>query len=124
MTKVFLVTHENYSDNHVKAVFSTKKIAAAYRREGKFDNIEEYELDGEAGYIVRVVYRWRIDAKTGEMAQGYGDEEMASPTERGTVTQHQPKNGNIFFVANSYESPEHARKLAVEARQAWLRENK
>lgn len=56
--KVYIVTSGEYSDYHVRAVFSTKKKANEYIQQYGTDcRIEEYDLDEE---VVKKTQLWRV----------------------------------------------------------------
>jgi hypothetical protein len=123
---VYVVTEGDYSDYRIKAIFSTKDAAEAYISEGSkykyadFNDIDEWELDAEAGYIMRPywgVYLTKDGSLSGDVRTG---EQLADPNARsGEVGQC----GDWGFQAESYVSEEHALKLAAEARQEWLRKS-
>lgn len=130
-TTVYVVTDGSYSDYGIKAIFSTKELAEEYQDAGKFDDIEEWELDAEVGKIPRETWNVTIDCTTGELMPVYhniaSNHNMGLPSDRGFARDLQRRNNanspfETVIAATSYESPEHAQKLAIEARQAWLRE--
>jgi hypothetical protein len=133
MTTIYIVTNGSYSDYHIEAVFSTKAAAEAWLAEAQessgfsadLPQIEEWPLDERAGEILRTAWRCGIRLDSGEF---YGEEPLRAlgkPQERtATVEEYPPQLpafGGVCLVI-SYVSAEHARKLAVEYRQKWLRD--
>jgi len=112
--KVYIVTRGCYSDYGIETVFSTRKLAELYQSElrDSTSDILEMEVDGEVGFVRRKCFYASIDLKTGDVVGEYQDSRMASPTLR--------SQGDGVQVC-SFVSAEHARKLAVEKRQEWLR---
>jgi hypothetical protein len=132
MTNIYIVTNGSYSDYHIEAVFSTKEAAEAWLAEAQESSgfysdgpqIEEWPLDERAGEILRTGYRCGIRLDTGEL---YAEEEfrgLAQPTARTGECREYPASVGFGggYQANSYVSAAHARKLAIEYRQKWLRE--
>ncbi len=69
MKKIYIVTSGEYSEYHIDAVFSTKKLAEDYIQQNGTDyRIEEYNLDEE---IDRNTKLWRVefDIKDGEFKE-------------------------------------------------------
>lgn len=128
---VFVVQRGQYSDQFVDAIFSTKDLAEAYVREVRACGDDtacatEFRVDSDAGMVARTFWRVRIDLETGAASQRGGEvKDVAPPTLRGAVESlfdKGPAPGcNPFAVVRSYESAEHALKLAAECRQEWLR---
>jgi hypothetical protein len=125
---IYVVTTGCYSDYRIQAVFDDKPMAEAwvaeYNKERKKDDayaamIEEYPLNEQAGYIRRNLYCCAISLATGDidLESDYATS-MASPHARaGEIDVY-----SNSALAESYVSAEHARKLAIEARQKHLRE--
>jgi len=128
MTEIYIVTQGSYSDYHIKACFSNRKYAEDYcANVNNLDNrytdeaiIEEYDVDDSEvrNLIIRSV--WRIDIKfpSGEFSYPEESKVLVDATKRGQADTYVD-----FATAESYISMDHAKKLAVEARQQWLREN-
>ena len=122
---VYVLTEGCYSDHHVVAVFSTREAVEAFMERAKVANewndyaFDEYTLDDYATMTVSRYWECIIRLEDGvicdELAHHGRTEHRIG--ERGTVEVDSDK-----AWAKSYVSAEHARKLAVEARQKWLRE--
>ena len=118
--RIYIVTWGDYSGYHIKAVFSTQEkasefISANCPGEGE---IEDWPVDEMAGWTKRTVYtclipdgkRWTFEVSADPNLR------VPDPPKCGTLSKGQ-------FQGFSFESDEHARKIAVEARQAYLREH-
>ena len=113
-------------------IFSTKEKAEAYCVEhGKMygsysgTDVEEFQLNEFAELVCRETWTVRVenDGSVGCRRRVVQNKEMAMPTARGKSQVHQNVNGeDVCFYGTSYESADHALKLAVEERQAWLRQ--
>jgi len=131
--KVWLVSSGCYSDYEIEGIFSEESLARAYCAElhsrGKyFDDadVSEWEVDSEAGKVFRTAFRACIRLVSGEI---FGMESesliLASPHARSMNNAYGAEIGtNSYLEVFSFVSPEHARKLAVEHRQAWLRNSR
>lgn len=119
---VFVVTQGCYSDYHIEAIFSKFDYAKAFKDNlphSSDASIEEWDLDEKAGFTERVLYNCSMNKKTGEIETEWPFKEMASPRAR-AGNYHDIYKDTIR--TSSFVSQKHARKLAVEARQKWLRE--
>ena len=120
--KVFVVTSGIYSDYSINAIFSTKELAE--ENCNKFNNdtnsyehrsVEEWDVDFEKDFDWNFQYQCMINVKTGDFFNEYESRKYDSWTDK------------PFSVCNSglrvfsHKNAEHARKLAMEARQAYLR---
>lgn len=127
MSKVYVITEGDYSDYRIVGVTLNRKAAKQYCKnvervsEGwdSVPRIEEYELDdfGDGSEWCRVYYCY-INKENGRIAEGRegsyrSTQEPNAPREVSYPARH--------IIAESTKSQAHARKLAVEARQAWLR---
>ena len=129
MGKVWIYTEGSYSDYHVEAVFSTKEKADAYAAQcGEYGGVDEWDVDEFADHVRRPWWVCEIDLETGDLVRAREGSEVISPHERGseesgTGTSYDPTSYNLRDVASgkSFVSKDHAMKLAVEARQAYLR---
>ena len=139
MTLVFVATHGRYSNYRVDAIFSTRAKAKEFIYEASKDDydaadITEWTLDGEQDKKWRALWLCHLDAESGDVVEEHTSEMIESCTAR-TV----PAWNNIYFKGHrglsqderaieahgaSYVSSSHARKLAAEVRQAWLRAGK
>lgn len=142
MTKVYAVTQGEYSDYHIVALYSTREKALehiarydAARKAGVEDwrlphtEPEERELDVAIPPAPRVYWTADISLETGEIdsldAPDYDDQ---SEPHRGNYVEITEPDANAVYplppmgYAYSCKSQKHAIKLAVEARQKWLRE--
>jgi len=125
--KIYIVTSGDYSDYGVDAVFSTKEKADAYvataRANGDFsccvNNPDEWELDAIPLESIKSMWTVNCDLGDGSLDEPIGPTaEVVSDGSRGDADIFAPWRA----VGRSYVSAEHAKKLAVEARQKWLRE--
>jgi hypothetical protein len=133
--KVYIVTAGDYSDYYICGVFSSEekaKVCVEDTPDGDY-KIEEYSVDTMPKQIFRERYSVYIDVNGNEDGKGscYVENitEIADEHLRGrsqfikdyvSLKRPHPVTG---FCGYSYESKDHAFKLAVECRQAWLREN-
>ena len=128
MKNVYLVTQGEYSNYHIEGIFSTKKKADTFcktlREIGtRYDRpqVETYPLDDQVGAKSTPFWSVTIRLDTGAM--------WDKPWESICVTTHPDHQqgfkygygGNRWVTGTSYKSEDHAMKLAVEGRQAWLR---
>lgn len=132
MAKIYLVTDGEYSDYSIYGAFSSREKAQQYidarnapdtcwRLSGA--NIEEWEID--EGLSERLHTRWRIGLALGNgevVEPARSNESWGLPANGVEGISSVPCHQNRGIVrAESVESAEHAMKLAVEARQKWLR---
>src|SRR5579872_4521142 len=155
MNKVYLVTHGDYSDYGVCAVFSTRELADKYVNGHNEYNIEEWGLDDNTENAIRTSYTcaiglqdspkrknsWDKTYKAGEIYQQSSfatvanvslrvpeDQELHDRSFKCLTVEHlngeeisRREEWRTDFTVQSFVSAEHARKLAVEAYQAYLR---
>lgn len=135
---VYVVTSGSYSDYGIRGMFSSREDAQVYidesvkARDYPDDyNIEEWVLDQEQGKQSTTVYVTWIRADTGEITNREEQKRLVRPGERSLPcgaletfkqrmaegSQWKPHN----LAVQSTVSQEHADKLAVEARQEYLR---
>jgi hypothetical protein len=123
--KVYVVTAGSYSDYSIDSIFSTKELAEAYIAEGEkepyasYNGVDEWEVDELAGNVLRQMWTAYI-TRDGTLHTNREQKVMANPKAR---SRAQGLIGDWGFQGESFISQEHAMKLAVEARQKWLREN-
>lgn len=145
MDKVFVVTSGCYSDYGINAIFSTRKAAQEYIDKARALHAED---DGE--YCIGNVYwaadanieEWPLDSESHAKKFDFwtagmllDDGAVVEPARKGTEFGH-PKskveqcgvfvpryNDRPIVRVRSVKSADHAMKMAVEARQGWLREN-
>lgn len=132
MSKVFVVTHGAYSDYCIDAIFSTKEKAeeyvVKYNETNSYDKgeITEWDLDEmENAELITQTWSCRINLNTGDITHEKPNEYklVVKQGERGDTSTDKAIPGfDVHGMATSYISAEHARKLAVELRQKWLRE--
>lgn len=130
MDKAFVVTSGRYSDYGIRGVFSTKENAERYiqNRNAAKDqtSLQEFEIEEwplDAGLQEREYNRYScaILIQTGEVVSTTGPHlEWGLPETKTMILRW--KDGEVCR-AWSPESQDHALKLAVEGRQAHLREN-
>jgi hypothetical protein len=133
MSKVYLVSSGSYDDYSVQGVFSTSEKAEEamkLRPDMDWNCVQEMEVDStsefiEDNHVFKTEYRASVRMISGDVATGKPRQVYKN------INDDQPcvlvidrSGGHSDFVSvTSYESTEHAVKLAVEARQKWLREN-
>jgi hypothetical protein len=125
ISKLFVVTSGCYSDYHIVAIFSSREkaeeFAPAASVRGSDAAIEEFILDETGGVSLQMIYETHVDIDTGESYVGSpGPEERPVGWSGSTVFDNQFQR---IARGSSAISQEHANKVAVECRQAWLREN-
>jgi hypothetical protein len=145
MAKVYVVTSGCYSDYGINGIFSTRELAqewidkaanvAAMKDDegcnlwiygGEADaKIEEWELD--ALQYARIFKKWHfgmfLDDGSLENDVHEGQEFGVPHKGTATIAERVPAyDGRPCVRVESCKSAEHAKKLAVEARQKWLRE--
>ena len=119
---VYVVTWGSYSDYHIEGIFSSLSEAEAYAKitEG---GVETWLVDEFAGYIKRLCFWAIIRFGDGSIIKEGCAERPGLPTARIAKNilpnPETPEWARCTYV--SFVSPEHARKLAAEARQHWLR---
>lgn len=141
-TIVFLVTSGSYSDYRIDAIFSTRKLADQFIKTktnspededgdrsyySDFNNIQEWTIDDLANARWRKTWSAGILLDTGEIKElsRSNGEEFTTNKQRGHIYQEAvavPAYGHRLVTRTvSYVSAGHAEKLAIEARQNWLR---
>jgi len=147
--RVFVVTSGDYSSYSIEAVFDNRELAESFV--GKSDaDIEEYVLNETSGEVLAPRFHCKLLLEDGSIVEEWGDEEggriraglrgevcvvVKRPSARmGSMTpkefadwmleRTEPEQGVLVLWATSHVSLEHARKLAAEGRQAWLRAGK
>lgn len=129
---VYVVTSGSYSGYGIEAIYSTLERAEAHPHADCGDDlrIEEYVLDQfpDTGPSRRTWWSCRIDLETGEVTRELAGEypvatfhARSGDTEWHSVYEN-ARHRDVAATATSYVSADHARKLAIEARQGWLRE--
>jgi len=140
--QVFIVTTGHYSDYSIRRCFSTQELANEYvemceqdRGIGDRVRVEVFTLDGGTTEALFEEWSCWIDYNTGEIEHTDHRKFIANKAEqeqegRGkwwdlTKRTRSGKKINEYpgAQADSYVSKDHATKLAIEARQAWLRDN-
>lgn len=125
MAKVYLLTEGEYSNYHIKGAFSTREAAEAAKdgfernREPYHDRIkvEEYELDAMVDFAVGPTWSVTIRKADGRFAsQPYEQRDFRHPS-----AIEVDEYADYFFVVSPI-SGDHVIKVAVEARQKWLRD--
>lgn len=138
--RVYVITSGCYSDYGIEGIFSTRKKAEDYITKTKaakeqggddfwidddFNDIQEWVLDEQLKARFVVVHSIGIFLDTGDVAERPQQQtRFEVPQNRSYVTESVPAyRGRGVARAQSYKSAAHALKLAVEARQNWMREN-
>ena len=121
MTIVYAVTSGSYSDYSIHGLFSTKEKASSYIENNKEElwgpgEIEEWTLDEREHYTVKTIWACDLDTKSGDLKKEWDHNKSCGSRYTKTGV------GAYETWAHSSVSPEHARKLAAEARQKMLRE--
>jgi hypothetical protein len=122
---IYVVTEGCYSSYHICAVFSTKEKAQDFINKKKdlyYDaSIEDYPLDAFDNYVRAQAWKATIHVGDGALKE-WKDEPVfiEKGTTTGPVKQTSALSG-FNITVTSYVSKDHAKKLAVEARQARLR---
>ena len=113
---VYIVTEGEYSSYGIYGVFSTQEKADQYIASCMSGAaVEIWELDEKAGFVLRTVYHFLVpEGRTWETR------EAADPKRRVPEIEQVDAGGGRFHGV-SFVSAAHAQKIAVEARQAWLR---
>jgi hypothetical protein len=130
--QIHLVSEGCYSDYRIVAAFSTKEAAEAYAAElRKIDDdagVETYPIDSVVGETARRAWTAVVDLRGGLIYGEQGDDRelrvMAQLTERGRteiVGRTEAYPDGVGANVTSFVSAEHARKLAAEAHQSYLR---
>lgn len=136
MKSVYVVTSGAYSDYRIQAVFSSRKLAQAWidlhNYQGSWENpnefnIEPWGVDELKEAEVFDVYSCGIMLETGQIIEQHCVRKLVLPF-RGHLLQHSTavplyKGAKVSRVESGV-SADHARKLAIEARQRWLRDEK
>ncbi len=134
--KVHVVTTGQYSDYRIAAIFSARDAAERYLHvndtgEHPYDTgrIEEWSIDEISEPVSVIPWQASIDCDTGEIMwthKANWSEVIQRGMRAGPVDIHevtdQPRKA--WIIVTSYASEEHAKKLAIEARQKWLREKR
>lgn len=128
MTTVFIVTEGDYSDYRIRSVFSTRELAEAHISNRQPNGeIEEWAVDCERDAVERTLYMVTIGEDGNVLHKSDTscfDSVMVNPAS-GIKSQQKEFNSyhkKWYFAGHSFQSHDHAQKLAVECRQAWLRE--
>lgn len=122
--KIYVVTSGEYSDYQIDALYSTRDRALAHIGSEQNDRakIEEWELDEEQDSVW--METWSVglleDGSTNPHIRFGSYWSFREQSWRGRVNSWDCHDG-WRFNADSPISREHAHKLAVEARQEWLR---
>jgi hypothetical protein len=127
MAKVFVVTEGEYSDYHIVAVFSTRKKAKEFApaADGGSVRIETYEIDAppKRGRKLLFVHTVHIGIYTGILSD-YSKCSAERPQRWSDISEPFKSWSNVELIrVSSAVSKEHAEKLAIEARQKFLRED-
>ncbi len=125
--KVIVLTSGEYSDYGISGVFSSMAKAEAYvmtmqKGEGGLTgyNFEEYEADECSAESWQSIFACAIDVD-GNLIRESTEEKLVMP-DYSEVRDF--LRSSTEFRAESSISADHARKLAAENRQSWLREVK
>ena len=121
MNTIYLVTSGEYSDYSIDGVFSTKNKAERYIKTAQASRlyhddyrIEKWVLDRALREKSYKEWHCSIMLETGEMSDVKFNEEFGIPASSTSYT-------DIRAFSYSCKSKSHCLKLAVEARQKWMR---
>lgn len=130
---VYAVSSGSYSDYRVNGIFSTREKAekflgtcraseACWNKD--FNDIIEYTLDADLAQQDYVRYSVGIMCDTGEVKEGPRSKDyFGIPESKAYISYKVPLyQGRDIARSESHKSAAHAMKVAVEARQKWLRE--
>lgn len=126
--RVYVVTVGEYSDYHTEGIFSTREFAERFCSEliaiGDTPNIDEWVLNQRSNDRAMKVYVVTIDMQTGQVQELGSAVRVVDPRYTNTVSFQRWCGKELHTVKqiDSAVSLEHAIKVAVEARQAFLRE--
>jgi hypothetical protein len=122
---VYVVTSGSYEDYRIVALFTDKVKAEEFAAENKKidhdTNVEEWPIDDKVDARAVVIYRSYVLKLSGTARWCDRETRMTVLPEGACYTD--VIESDLQFVAQSSVSSEHATKLAVEARQAWQRNN-
>lgn len=135
MTTVYVVTSGSYSDYRIKGIFSTRAKAETYISQCRaseacwdkdFNDIVEWLLNHELEECEYTRYSCGVALDDGSLLERkYSQQIWGLPESKSYIAENVPAYGGRGIArAESHKSQEHAFKLAVEARQKWLRERK
>lgn len=128
-----MVTSGDYSDYNVVGIFSTEQKALDAIKEHNASKVNEYyqwhdepqemEVDEFVGASRHKVYGTHIDQDGATKEDEYPCELFVKPRYTEVTTNESRNRGKTTWscFARSAVSQDHAHKIAVEARQEWLR---
>jgi hypothetical protein len=132
MTVAYIVTRGCYSDYSISSVFSSESLAQAYidKHLSKADyQIETYNVDEDKDVVMQTFWEYEIEADSGNYYKRYkadtesmrmnGEKALCNPFRSRSSTRR--RYGVIVISSQSTVSFEHAKKVAAEARQCYLR---
>lgn len=135
MPTIYVVTSGEYSDYSINAMFSTKELADQYIAKSIAHadlnynygyNVEEWELDKYAAAKELSIWGMGMLLDDGSIVEGpfvFTDLGLEFTSRINQIGDNVPCYQNRPIVrVHSTVSAEHARKVAAEARQGWLRE--
>lgn len=128
MKIIYIVTAGMYEDYSIRGVFNKKEEAQAFANSGIFGSgsggaeVEEWPLNECVGFCRRLNYRYAvIEGQTGRGWEFAVNAHPKTRTPKPSTTVTKIRDG-WYAVADSFVSPEHAKKLAEKALQAKLQE--
>jgi hypothetical protein len=118
--KIWIVTQGEYSGYRIMAVFESEDQAKEFINGTDAAEIEEWDTGIPEGGIFRDVYGAQVSVKTGDVDWVGSSVQVRSDNwSESYITRSSDQR---VAVGHSAVSPDHALKIAVEARQAELRE--
>lgn len=135
MKTVFVVTTGSYSDFRIKGVFSSAKKADEYISRSKksqiahntdYNDVEEWTLDELAASKEYTHWHYTLFLDDGAQVDPvHTSEQFGIPQNNGQIFEKVPYyQGRGIVRVQSCKSAAHAKKLAAEKRQEWLRNKK
>jgi hypothetical protein len=124
---IFVVTSGDYSAYGINAMFTHRADAEEYMKLIDGSDVEEWTLDEFAGGKVVTVFQSHIAMSDGKISEMNPTKVLDSALDHGKTKVNRTSWANqrgtfSQAVSMSVVSQQHANKIVVEARQAWLRE--
>ena len=123
---IYVVTNGCYSDYHICGVFTDETAAEEYCNalNDPDAQVEGWTANEKRGWVLRMVYVASIWLSSGNLYNEYSHTEEGDPNLRvpDNSCEISGEGEQALVHARSFVSKGHAMKLAVEGRQAKLRE--
>jgi hypothetical protein len=128
-SKVYIVNHGDYSDNHIVGVFSSEEKAEAFRAKYEYDYLDEYKLDcmekfipGDPVYSVHM----SLDGSSSEAYLKEPDDSIKTEffdLINSEMYDWYKRDNKRFKCTVHAKSKEHAIKIANEKRAQYILEH-